>query len=50
MPSLFEDYEQQYAVITAEVTSDIGKLKRISGSESRPGHIILKSTFNIQIY
>lgn len=26
--TLIEDYEQQYAVLTAEITSDIGKLKR----------------------
>lgn len=32
MPSLFEDYEQQYAVLTAEVTSEIGKLKRTTST------------------
>lgn len=28
MASLIESYEQQYAVLTAEITSEIGKLKR----------------------
>lgn len=30
--TLIEDYEQQYAVLTAEITSDIGKLKRTSAA------------------
>lgn len=29
--SLIQDYEQQYAVLSAEITSDIGKIGRISG-------------------
>lgn len=29
MASLIESYEQQYAVLTAEITSEIGKLKRM---------------------
>lgn len=28
MGSLIENYEKQYAVLTAEITSEIGKLKR----------------------
>lgn len=28
MTSLIESYEQQYSVLTAEITSEIGKLKR----------------------
>lgn len=27
--TLIESYEQQYAVLTAEITSEIGKLKRM---------------------
>jgi len=27
MATLIEDYEQQYAVITAEITAEIGKLR-----------------------
>lgn len=30
MTSLIEDYEQQYAILTAEITAEIGKLGRIS--------------------
>lgn len=29
MTSLIESYEQQYSVLTAEITSEIGKLKRM---------------------
>lgn len=31
MTSLIQDYEQQYAVLSAEITSDIGKISRLSG-------------------
>lgn len=31
--SLINDYEQQYAVLSAEITSDIGKINRISGGK-----------------
>lgn len=33
MASLIQDYEQQYAVLSAEITSDIGKISRISGGK-----------------
>lgn len=33
MSSLIESYEQQYAVLTAEITSEIGKLKRSSAGK-----------------
>lgn len=29
MSSLLEDYEQQYAVLSAEITAEIGKLSRV---------------------
>lgn len=29
MTSLLQSHEQQYAVLTAEITSEIGKLKRM---------------------
>lgn len=33
--TLIESYEQQYAVLTAEITSEIGKLKRMpAGNEN----------------
>ncbi|KAG4068120.1 hypothetical protein HA402_001545 [Bradysia odoriphaga] len=35
MASLIQDYEQQYAVLSAEITSDIGKINRISGVERK---------------
>lgn len=28
MASLIENYEKQYAILSAEITSEIGKLKR----------------------
>lgn len=33
MTSLIESYEQQYSVLTAEITSEIGKLKRMSAGK-----------------
>lgn len=33
MTSLIQDYEQQYAVLSAEITADIGQLSRISGGK-----------------
>lgn len=33
MASLIQDYEQQYAVLSAEITSDIGKISRITGGK-----------------
>lgn len=30
MSTLIENYEQQYAILTAEITAEIGKLARIS--------------------
>lgn len=30
MASLLQSHEQQYAVLTAEITSEIGKLKRMT--------------------
>lgn len=29
MVSLIQDYEQQYAILTAEITADIGRLARL---------------------
>lgn len=33
MSNLMENYEQQYAVLTADITSRIGKLKRTPTGE-----------------
>lgn len=33
MVSLIENYEQQYAVLTAEITAEIGKLSRLSNGK-----------------
>lgn len=34
MTSLLQSHEQQYAVLTAEITSEIGKLKRLPAGKS----------------
>lgn len=39
MPTLIESYEQQYAVLTAEITSEIGKLKRSPAGTKEPNKI-----------
>lgn len=33
MATLLQSHEQQYAVLTAEITSEIGKLKRMTAGE-----------------
>lgn len=35
MTSLLQSHEQQYAVLTAEITSEIGKLKRLPAGKSQ---------------
>lgn len=45
MTSLFESYEQQYSVLSAEITSEIGRLKRIPA-----GKVIRKKVHNFKTY
>lgn len=40
MTSLIESYEQQYSVLTAEITSEIGKLKRMPAGNNAEKCII----------
>lgn len=40
MTSLIQDYEQQYSVLTADITAQIGKLKIIDFGEYLVSNIV----------
>lgn len=45
MVSLIADYEQQYAVLTAEITAEIGRLGRLPSGKYIKTAKTLKSAF-----